>query len=136
MRRAILALALALPLTTFASTDYRSLVLQAMKSKSGSSKSEVIGPVADQIRAQINKPNARVQAEVTTLAALQESGCKRMQIKITTPGTLVPTADGKSAPFEFKMALNMCENGMPPGIEDEQQLNEEAAKAQFGVSAQ
>ena len=96
-------------------TDFKSLMMEALSSPSGSSKADVYGPVADQIRSQINRPDARVVAYVTTVKALPQSGCKRLKLKMDTPGTLFMAKDGVSAPLEFGVEMNLCPNGQPPG---------------------
>lgn len=101
----------------FANTDFRDLLLQAMKSPTGSAKAEITGPVADTIRATIKKPKARVLANVTTVGNLPQEGCRRLNIQFTTPGTPLPMADGKNRPLDISMKLNLCENGQPPAID-------------------
>jgi hypothetical protein len=95
-------------------TDFRKLVLQAMDAKDGKATADVTGKVADLIRQKINRPDARVVAEVTTVVELKQEGCKQFKIRYTTPGTLLPTADGSSRELDMSMMLNMCRNGQPP----------------------
>lgn len=98
-------------------TNFRSLIMEAMQSKTGSTTAELTGPLADIIRGRINRPNAKILAEVTTLEKLPQEGCKRFQIRFTTPGTLLPTEDGRQQMLDLNMKLNMCPNGMPPGVD-------------------
>lgn len=116
--------------SSFPSTDFRDLILKAMHAKEGKSHVDLQGSVADMIRQQINHPNARVSAEVTTVEELKDDGCKRFQIRFTTPGTLLPMSDGSSQMFDMSMFLNMCKNGMPPGIADDAELTVRMHKAQ------
>ena len=118
------------PLIAFANTDYRDLMMQAMNAKDGAVTVELSGRVAEIIRTQINRPNAKVLAEVTTIAELKQEGCKRFQLRFTTPGTLLPTTDGQSRMLDMSIKLNMCRNGLPPGIDNEQELVEKALQAQ------
>jgi len=97
-------------------TDFKELFLEALNSPSGKAKSEVYGPVADQIRREINAPNARIVAESEVIQNLPQDGCKRIQMLITAPGTTLPTKNGSAVPFRIATILNMCANGHPPGV--------------------
>lgn len=110
-------------------TDYRDLMLRAMDAKDGKAVSDVTGRTAEMIRQQINRPNARVVAEVTTVEQLKQEGCKRFNIRFTTPGTLLPMTDGSSRNLDMSMRLNMCRNGFPPGSDNEVDLNEKIFRA-------
>lgn len=105
-------------------TDYRELLLRAMDSPDGRAVVDVTGKTADMIRQQINRPNARVVAEVTTVEHLNQEGCKRLKIRFTTPDVLLPMSDGSAKMLDMSMKLNMCRNGLPPGTENEMALNE------------
>lgn len=129
MRKAFLVLLLAAPIFAYADTDYRDLLMKAMYAKDGKASAELSGKVAEMIRAQINRPNAKVVADVTTIAELKQEGCKRFQVRFTTPGTLLPMTDGQSRMLDMNMKLNMCQNGFPPGVESEQELVEKAITA-------
>lgn len=130
MKKVLFALLLAAPLIATADTDYRDLLMTAMHAKDGKTSVELTGRVAEMIRAQINRPNAKVIADVTTIAELKQEGCKRFNIRFTTPGTLLPMTDGQSRMLDMSMKLNMCQNGFPPGIENEQELVEQALKSE------
>lgn len=110
-------------------TDYRDLLMKAMNAKDGKVSVEVTGNTAEVIRQQINRPNARVVAEVTTVAKLKQEGCKRFNIRYTTPGTLLPMTDGSTRMLDMSVKLNMCQNGMPPGVDSEYELEEKMMKA-------
>ena len=101
------------PLAAFADTDYRDLMLRAMNAKDGAVSVELTGRVAEMIRAQINRPNAKVIADVTTVAELKQEGCKRFQFRFTTPGTLLPMTDGQNRMLDMNFKLNMCRKGSP-----------------------
>lgn len=118
-----------MPLTSNTGTDYRDLLLKAMDTKDGKVTADVTGKTAEMIRQQINRPNARVVAEVTTIERLPQDGCKRFNIRFTTPGTLLPMTDGSSQMLDMSMKLNMCRNGFPPGTDNEMELNEKMMKA-------
>ena len=94
-------------------TDFKVLLLKAMRSPNGSATETINGPVADMIRGQIQKPDARVVATVTTLRALPVEGCKRMKVELATPGTKINALDGTQRPLELSFQMNMCENGIP-----------------------
>ena len=85
---------------------------------------EISGPMADMIRGQINRPDAKIIADVITVGDLPQAGCKRLAIRFTTPGTLLPMKDGQARMLDVALKLNMCENGMPPGVEDEKELQQ------------
>lgn len=102
----------------YADTDYRGLMLQAMKSPDGTYQEEVTGPIADVIRKQIHRPKAKVLATVTTVEALPQEGCKRFNIRFTTPGTYLPTKDSGNQPLSIDTRFNMCANGAAPGAEE------------------
>jgi hypothetical protein len=98
--------------------ELKLLTLQALKSPSGSAKSEILGPYAEVIRAKIQRADARVFAEVTTVTTFKQQGCKRLNVRIFTPGTLLPTSDGSSRILDIKAQMNMCLNGRPPDTEE------------------
>lgn len=109
-------------------TDYRDLLMKAMNAKDGKVVVDVTGKTAEVIRQQINRPNARVVAEVTTVGKLKQEGCKRFNIRYTTPGTLLPMTDGSSRMLDMSVKLNMCQNGLPPGVDSEYELEERMVK--------
>ena len=92
-----------LPITSNTGTDYRDLLLKAIDTKDGKVTVDVSGRTAEMIRQQINRPNARVVAEVTTIERLPQEGCKRFNIRFTTPGTLLPMTDGSSQMLDMSM---------------------------------
>lgn len=124
MRRLIIIAMTILPVFAHAESSHRELLLRAMKSPSGTASMEINGPMADMIRGQINRPNAKIIADVMTVGDLPQAGCKRFAIRFTTPGTLLPTKDGQARMLDVALKLNMCENGMPPGVEDEKELQQ------------
>ena len=118
MRRLIIIAMTILPVFAHAESSHRELLLRAMKSPSGTASTEINGPMADMIRGRINRPNAKIIADVITVGDLPQAGCKRFAIRFTTPGTLLPTKDGQARMLNIALKLNMCENGMPPGAEE------------------
>ena len=118
MRRLIIIAMTILPVFAHAESSHRELLLRAMKSPSGTASMEINGPMADMIRGQINRPGAKIVADVITVGDLPQAGCKRFAVRFTTPGTLLPTKDGQSRMLDVAIKLNMCENGMPPGAEE------------------
>lgn len=123
-----------MPISARTGTDYRDLLLKAMDAKDGRVVVDVTGKTAEMIRQQINRPNARVVAEVSTIEQLKQEGCKRFNIRFTTPGTLLPMSDGSTQMLDMSMKLNMCRNGFPPGTENEMELNELMLKANAETS--
>ena len=124
MRRLIIIAMAILPCIAYAESSHRELLLRAMKSPSGTASMEISGPMADMIRGQINRPDAKIIADVITVGDLPQAGCKRLAIRFTTPGTLLPMKDGQARMLDVALKLNMCENGMPPGVEDEKGLQQ------------
>ena len=124
MRRLITIAMAILPFIAYAESSHRELLLRAMKSPSGTASMEISGPMADMIRGQINRPDAKIIADVITVGDLPQAGCKRFAIRFTTPGTLLPTKDGQARMLDVAVKLSMCENGMPPGVEDEKELQQ------------
>ena len=108
----------AVPLSGAAATNFRALLFDAMHSPTGTIVTEIDGPVADKIRGDINQPTAKVMGEISTVDSLPQEGCKTMRIRFFTPGTLLPTKDGKGQMLDMQMRLNMCPNGLPPGAVD------------------
>jgi len=98
-------------------TDFKKLFLHALNSPSGTSRTDVTGPIAESIRLQTNSPNARVVAEVNTVKDLPQKGCKRLRIVLTTPGMLYEMREGPKAPLKVGALINMCPDGQPPGDE-------------------
>ena len=98
--------------------ELKDLALQALKSPSGSARAEIIGPYSEFIRAKIQRPDAKVFAEVKTVATFKQQECKRLHLRITTPGTLLLTSDGSSRMLDMSAQMNMCPNGRPPETED------------------
>lgn len=101
---------------SYADTNFKELILSALNSKSGTAESNVTGPLADKIRSTINRPNAVVHVEVRTLEKLPQEGCSRVKVRYTTPGTLLPMSDGSTQMLDMNAQINVCKNGLPPGM--------------------
>ena len=113
--RAIGGAALALVVgTAHAETDFRELLLEAVRSPSGTAQAFVEGPVAEKIRNGLKNPDVRVLADVTTLSKLKQEGCKQLSLRFTTPGSMMQSKEGTAVPFEMRMSVNMCPDGYPP----------------------
>ena len=97
-----------------ANTSPKELVLQALRSDTGSASGFINDSTADMIRSSINVPNTLIFVEITTLKKLKQKGCRRLQVKFTTPTPVIKTKDGKAARLDIAQALNVCENGEPP----------------------
>lgn len=95
-------------------TNFKALFLEALNSGTGTAHAEVYGPIADEIRQKIGAPNARIVADVEVIQNLPQEGCKRMEMKLTAPGVLLPTKEGQSSKLELGTILKMCPNGEPP----------------------
>lgn len=100
--------------TAHAETDFRELLLEAVRSPSGTAQANVEGPVAEKIRDALKNPNVRVLADVITVTNLKQEGCKQLSLRFTTPGTMMQSKEGPAVPFEMRMGVNMCPDGYPP----------------------
>lgn len=98
--------------------ELQGLALQALKSPSGAAQGEINGPYADAIRAKIQRQDAKIFAEITTIKALKQADCKRLNVRIYTPGTLLPTTDGSNRMLDVSAQMNMCPNGRPPEVDE------------------
>lgn len=98
--------------------ELKMLALEALKSPSGSAKGEITGHYAKVIQAKIQRADARVFAEITTVKVFKQQECKRLNVRIYTPGTLLPTTDGSSRMLDMSAQMNMCPNGRPPETEE------------------
>lgn len=92
----------------------RDALIAAVKSPGKTIHYEDTLGAASPVRALINKPDAKVVADISTIAKLGQPGCSRLQVRVTTPGTLLPTNAGDERPLDVKMELNVCEDGKPP----------------------
>jgi hypothetical protein len=86
--------------------DYKALMQKAVKE--GKASAWLSGPVADYMREQIKRPNAKILLEATRLNGHGKSGCKGIQMKFTTPGTQLPLTDGTSKELDVGYLMNWC----------------------------
>lgn len=98
--------------------EFKTLILEAMKSPNAGRSSVVYGDVAAMIRKSIKAPNAQVIANVSVIGDIPPEGCKRVRIQFTTPGTLLPMSDGSKRMLDISMMINMCPDGQPPGANE------------------
>lgn len=103
-----------IPQICSANTEFKPIIMEAVNSESGEAQAYLSGPLADLIRARTNKPNMDILVQVTTLQQLPEPGCKRVKIRFTTPGTVLPVSDGSSRMLDMDLKLNICKDGQPP----------------------
>lgn len=89
----------------------KDVLLGALNSKSGTSEALVVGQLADNIRAQIQKPDARVMAKAVVVAPLPQEDCKVVELIFTTPGTKLRTPSGDMRELDMRMKFNVCKNG-------------------------
>ena len=117
MRRLLVTATLCLGIQAHAADEpyysMREALIAAVKSPEKTIHYDDTLGAASPVRAMINKPDAKVVAEITTLAKLEQPGCSRLQVHVTTPGTLLPTSAGDERPLDAKMELNICEDGRP-----------------------
>lgn len=92
-------------------SSMKDVLLGALNSKSGTSEALVVGQLADNIRAQIQKPDARVMAKAVVVAPLPQEDCKVVELIFTTPGTKLRTPSGDMRELDMRMKFNVCKNG-------------------------
>lgn len=93
----------------FAST--KPLLLRAIDAPDGRAGGTITGQIADKFR-QTTGSAAPVIAEVTTLKAFKQEGCKRLNLRVSQVD--VPTKEGKLVPFGIDYGINLCRDGRPP----------------------
>jgi hypothetical protein len=86
--------------------DYKALMQKAVKE--GKAAAWVSGQVADYIREQIKRPEAKILLEVTRVDDHGKKGCHGLKLRFTTPGTLLPMSDGVSRELDMSSFMNMC----------------------------
>lgn len=92
-------------------SSMKDVLMGALNSKSGSAEAFVVGQLADKIRAQIQKPDAKVLAKAVVLAPLPQEDCKVVEVIFTTPGTKLRTPSGDMRELDMRMKFNVCKNG-------------------------
>lgn len=93
-------------------TQVRGLLLAAVES--GQASAWMSGPMAQQLKSQINAPaGTRVLANVTTLKIIRP-GCRRLNLELSTPGFQLQTRAGGREDFRVSYAMNLCSDGRPP----------------------
>lgn len=92
--------------------DFRVLLVSAIDSSTGSSHGILIGQMAEALTARM-KATSPILIDVTTLRRYQQSGCSRLNVRISQDGVLLP---GSTTPRKqtFDLGLNYCRDGLPP----------------------
>jgi hypothetical protein len=93
-------------------SDFKSATQAALRY--GESRAVLNDDVAAKLREQMRRPNAKVLLHVTTLSALPQPGCKRLQLHFTSPGSALELVGGGTKDLDVVYGINMCEGGMPP----------------------
>lgn len=89
----------------------KDVLMGAMNSTNGTAEAQIVGPLADKIRAQIQKPDAKVVAKAKIIGRLPAEDCKVVEISFTTPGTRLKTPQGDMRDLDIRMPFNVCKNG-------------------------
>lgn len=63
----------------------------------------------------MHRTGLAVFAEVRPIADLKEPGCKRIEVRLTAPGSKLELKAGGTADLDQSMQLNVCEKGRPGG---------------------
>lgn len=92
-------------------SSMKDVLLGALNSEKGFSEAVVVGKLADNIRAQIQKPEAKILARATVGEKLSQEGCSVVEIVFTTPGTKLRTPAGDMRELDLRMKFNVCKNG-------------------------
>lgn len=93
-------------------SDFKTATNSALKN--GEAKVLLNDGVAQKLREQMRRPNAKVILHVTTLGPLPQPGCKRLQLHFTSPGSALELVGGGTKDLDVTYGINMCENGLPP----------------------
>ncbi|MDR2925361.1 MAG: hypothetical protein LBU76_05365 [Azoarcus sp.] len=86
--------------------NYKALMQKA--AREGKASAYLSGQVADYIREQIKKPDAKILLEITRVDDHGKPGCHGLRMKFTTPRTLLPMIDGTSKELDMGYFMNMC----------------------------
>lgn len=102
-------------------SDFKTAINTALKN--GQSRSELNDPVAQVLRNQMRRPNARVILHVTTIGDLPQAGCKRLNLHFTSPGSALELVGGGTKDLDVSYGANMCQDGLAPiGDKNQPQL--------------
>ncbi len=93
--------------------NWRSIIMTALHSPTGTAESILVGPMADKAREGL-KTTEDIRIKVTTVATLPQPGCKRLEIMMYIPDKKFPTTDGGQHEFRSGFQLNVCPDGRPP----------------------
>lgn len=102
---------------SFAGSAWKSLLLSALTSPTGTATGIVDDPFAERLRRALHT-DADLIAKVSTLKTLPQPGCKRLSIELSIPGETFLRTDGDRMPFVTGFAMNLCPNGLPPNVEE------------------
>lgn len=96
-----------------AQQDWRALILDAIRSPTGGIDTVLTGPLAEQAKRGL-KTSEDIRVRISTVAALPQPGCKRMEVLMYIPDKKFPTTDGGEHEFRTGFQLNICPDGRPP----------------------
>jgi hypothetical protein len=69
---------------------------------------------ADPIAKNMRRPGIQIFAEVSPIGELEEAGCRRLQVRITSPGSQLELKAGGIRDLDESFSLGMCANGTAP----------------------
>jgi len=89
----------------------KDVLMGALASNKGVVEVVVVGQLADRIRAQIQRPDAKVVAKAKVIAPLAIENCSVVEVSFSTPGTRLKTPSGDMRELDLRMNFNVCKNG-------------------------
>lgn len=69
---------------------------------------------AEPITTNMRRPGIRIFAEITPVGDLIEAGCRRIQVRLTAPGSQLELIDGGKADLDEVFSLGLCAKGRAP----------------------
>lgn len=80
----------------------------------GAIKVKLTPESAEPIIANMRRPGSQVFAEVTPIGDLAEVGCRRIQVRITAPGSQLELKSGGTVDLDETFSLGLCAKGRAP----------------------
>jgi hypothetical protein len=94
--------------------DLTDALLAAVRNPAGVYRGELKGDFATLLRASSHSP-APVYADITTLHAFHQAGCRRLHVRVSQPDAAWTDPQGQQRQGrEATFSLNYCTDGMPP----------------------
>lgn len=91
----------------------KTLLLEAIDAKDGTSKGALTGGVSEKFSSATGSMSP-VMAHVTTEKSFKQEGCKRLNVRISQEN--VKSQNGSLGPFFIDYGFNICRDGNPPDL--------------------